>query len=33
MRISSTFDGGNIKCLECSDPSNIRLEIKQDNQS
>lgn len=33
MRISSNFDGGNIKCLECSDPSNIRLEIKKDNQS
>ena len=33
MKISSAFDGGNIACRECSDPSNIRLEIRQDKDS
>ncbi len=33
MKISSTFDGGNIHCLACSDASDIRLEICSDNES
>ena len=33
MIVSSQFDGGNIECLECDDPTNIRLEIRRDNQS
>ena len=33
MKISSAFDGGNITCRECSDPSNIRLEIRHDKDS
>lgn len=33
MKISSQFDGGNIICLECTDPQNIRLAIKPDNQT
>jgi len=31
IKISSNFDGGNITCLTCDDPSDIRLEIKPDN--
>ena len=30
MRISSGFDGGNIACLACEDPQDIRLAIKSD---
>ena len=33
MKISSAFDGGNIVCLECSAPSDIRLEIRRDKDS
>jgi murein tripeptide amidase MpaA len=33
MRISSSFDGGNITCLECADPGDIRLAINKDNNS
>ncbi len=33
MFISSQFDGGNIECLDASDPSNILLKIRADNQS
>jgi len=33
MKISSTFDGGNIHCLACSDASDIRLEICSDSGS
>ncbi|MEC9454020.1 MAG: M14-type cytosolic carboxypeptidase [Pseudomonadota bacterium] len=33
MKISSAFDGGNIVCLECSDPSDIRLKIRRDKGS
>lgn len=33
MRISAGFDSGNIICLNCEEPDNIRLEIKKDNQS
>jgi len=33
MKISSAFDGGNIDCLACSDASDIRLEIRNDNKS
>jgi len=33
MNISSAFDGGNIVCRACSDPSDIRLEISQDKDS
>ncbi len=33
MIISSQFDGGNIECLDQSDPQNIRLKIRADNQS
>lgn len=33
IRITSDFDNGNIKCLDASDPSNIRLEIKPDGKA
>ena len=33
MIINSQFDGGNIQCIDSSDPSNIRLLIEKDNQS
>ncbi|MCM2678532.1 M14 family metallopeptidase [Echinimonas agarilytica] len=33
MSISSHFDGGNIEVLDCSDPSNIQLNIRKDNNS
>ena len=33
LRISSIFDGGNIACLDCSDPGNIRLEIAKDERT
>lgn len=33
MIISSQFDGGNIECLDASNPSNVLLEIRPDNQS
>ncbi len=33
MLISSRFDGGNINCIDASDPSNILLEIQADHQS
>jgi len=33
MKISSAFDGGNIICHDSSDPSNIRLDIRQDQDS
>jgi len=33
MIISSQFDGGNIECLDQSDPQNIRLKIRADHQS
>ena len=33
MHISSNFDSGNIAVLEATDPQNIRLDIKKDNQS
>ena len=33
MKISSSFDGGNIICLDCSSPENITLEIEKDNNS
>ncbi len=33
MIISSSFDGGNIACLACDDPADIRLEIKKDNNA
>ncbi|HZS83439.1 MAG TPA: M14-type cytosolic carboxypeptidase [Stellaceae bacterium] len=33
MRISSQFDGGNIHCLACDDPQNIRLAINKDAHS
>ena len=33
IRISSNFDGGNINCEACDDPSDIRLSIKKDNGS
>lgn len=33
ININSNFDGGNIQCLECKDPSNIKLSIRKDNQS
>ena len=31
--ISSAFDGGNIECLDASDPADVRLAIRKDNQS
>jgi murein tripeptide amidase MpaA len=33
MKVSSQFDAGNIICLNCDDPQDIRLEIKKDNLS
>ena len=33
MFISSQFDGGNIECVDSSDPSNILLNIRADHQS
>ena len=33
MWIDQHFDGGNIKVLECSNPQNIRLAIRQDNNA
>lgn len=33
MRISSNFDGGNIKIVEADTPENIQLRIRKDNQS
>ena len=33
MFISSQFDGGNINCVDSSDPSNILLNIRADHQS
>ena len=33
MEISQNFDGGNISVIECSDPAEIQLEIKKDNNS
>jgi len=33
MRISSNFDSGNIECLDCSKPTDIRLAINQDRNS
>ena len=33
MKITDNFDSGNIRVIEASDPGNIQLEIKQDNQS
>ncbi|MFT5218817.1 MAG: murein tripeptide amidase MpaA [Planctomycetota bacterium] len=33
MIISSKFDGGNIECIDASDPGNVQLNIIKDNQS
>lgn len=33
MRISSSFDGGNITCLACAEPDDIRLAIDKDGNS
>jgi murein tripeptide amidase MpaA len=33
MRISSNFDAGNITCLACAEPGDIRLEIARDSNS
>jgi murein tripeptide amidase MpaA len=33
MRISSNFDGGNITCVACDDPGDIRLTIDKDSNS
>jgi murein tripeptide amidase MpaA len=33
MKVSSNFDGGNIICHRCDDPSDISLSIKPDNKS
>ena len=33
MIISSQFDGGNIECLESSDPGGVLLNIRSDNES
>ncbi len=33
MIISSQFDGGNIECVDSSDPGNVLLNIRRDNQS
>ena len=33
MFINSQFDGGNIDCIDASDPSNVLLSIRADNQS
>ncbi|MDQ7050521.1 MAG: M14-type cytosolic carboxypeptidase [Enterobacterales bacterium] len=31
--ISSQFDGGNVRCLDSSDPMQVKLHIEKDNQS
>lgn len=33
LSISSTFDSGNIRVIDASDPANVRLEIVKDRQS
>ncbi len=33
MKISANFDGGNIDCLDCTDPADIRLAIRVDGQA
>ena len=33
IKITDSFDSGNIRVLESSDPQNIQLEIKNDNES
>ena len=33
MIVSSQFDGGNIECLDSSDPANVRLGIRKDHRS
>ena len=33
MFISSQFDGGNIDCVDASDPARVLLTIRTDNQS
>jgi murein tripeptide amidase MpaA len=33
LTISSEFDGGNIACLDATDPNDIRLAIRKDNYS
>src|SRR5580765_2688634 len=33
MRITSNFDSGNIECLDCSNPTDIRLAINKDRNS
>lgn len=33
MKISAEFDGGNIECLACDDPADIRLAIRPDGQA
>ena len=33
MIISSQFDGGNIECIDCSDPASVQLAIRADHQS
>jgi murein tripeptide amidase MpaA len=33
MRISSNFDSGNIESIECTQPADIRLAIRKDNDS
>jgi murein tripeptide amidase MpaA len=33
MFITSEFDAGNIRCLDCSNTANVQLEIKTDNDS
>lgn len=33
MIISSQFDGGNIECVDSSDPGSVLLNIRKDNQS
>ncbi|MEM7225542.1 MAG: M14-type cytosolic carboxypeptidase, partial [Pseudomonadota bacterium] len=33
IKISSGFDGGNITCIRCDDPTDIALEINKDHQA
>lgn len=33
MKIESDFDSGNIECISCDNPQDIRLQIKADNNS
>lgn len=33
MHVSSQFDGGNIRLLDCAEANNIRLEIRRDRES